>query len=311
MAIPDYQSIMRPLLQLAADGPEHAVRRAYDVLADQFELTREERRELLPSGKQTTFTNRVAWARTYMVQAGLLEATRRAHFRITDRGHDVLASGVRVDADYLQQFDEFRAFKNRRRSTDESNGASVTATLLTPTSSAAAMQTPEEQLEDAHQTLQAELSAEVLSTIRACSPEFFERLVVDVLVRMGYGGSRREAGQAVGRSGDEGIDGIIKEDRLGLDAIYIQAKRWDAAVGRPEVQKFAGALQGARARKGIMITTSTFTAGATEYAKAIDTRIILLDGQRLAELMIEHDVGVTPVSRYEVKRLDQDYFVDE
>jgi restriction system protein len=295
---------MRPLLELASDGEEQSLRQAYEELANTFSLSDEERRELLPSGKQARFNNRVAWARTYMKQAGLLEDTRRGHFKITERGREALESGERIDSSYLERFDEFQEFKNRTSKADDGGSRGTTAT-------GASDQTPEEQLEAAHQTLQADLSEEVLQAIKSCSPEFFERLVVDVLVTMGYGGSRKEAGQAVGRSGDEGIDGIIKEDRLGLDAIYIQAKRWEAVVGRPEVQKFAGALQGARARKGIMITTSSFTKGADEYANGIDTKIILIDGARLAELMIEHNVGVTPVSRFEVKRLDQDYFVDE
>ena len=173
------------------------------------------------------------------------------------------------------------------------------------------VESPEERLESAYQALRAELSAEILTTIKGCSPDFFERLVVDVLVRMGYGGSRKEAGQAIGGSSDEGIDGIIKEDKLGLDIIYIQAKRWEATVGRPEVQKFAGALQGQRARKGIMITTSTFARGAEVYVKVIDSKIILVDGVQLAALMIDHGVGVTTESVFEVKRLDSDYFIAE
>lgn len=306
MAIPDFQSIMLPLLKLAGDGEEHTLRESYDRLAKQFQLTPDERREMLPSGAAIKFNNRVAWARTYMKQAGLLEYPRRGAFRITDRGREVLRSDIsKVDIALLQQFDEFQEFKNRKKDDASAGATSAKAPDLSSEG------TPEEQLEAAHQTLRADLATEVIKAVQSCSPEFFERLVVDVLVTMGYGGSRKEAGQAVGRSGDEGIDGTINEDRLGLDVIYIQAKRWEASVGRPEVQKFAGALQGARARKGVMITTSNFTSGAVDYANSIDTKIILVDGQRLADLMIGHNVGVAPVSRYEVKRLDQDYFVDE
>lgn len=308
MAIPDFQTLMLQLLRLSGDGREHSLREAYDGLAGQFKLTDDERRERLPSGVAVKFDNRVAWARTYMKQAGLLEYPRRGWFKITDRGLDVLRSGVeRLDIAYLERFEDFQSFRERKRNDDGSEAGGVEADAA----DAEFSRTPQELIESAHQTLQAELAIELLDSIKSCSPGFFEQLVVDVLVSMGYGGSLREAGQAVGRSGDEGIDGIIKEDRLGLDTIYIQAKRWDAPVGRPEVQKFAGALQGARAKKGIMITTSSFTRGAEDYVQTIDTKIILIGGKRLAELMIEHNVGVAPVSSYEIKRLDQDYFIDE
>ena len=302
MAIPDYQSVMLPLLRLTGDGKEHSLRACISVLADEFKLSEDERSELLPSGKQARFDNRVGWAGTYMIKAGLLSRPRRAHYQITDRGRDVLASNPpEINAKFLDQYQEFASF--RQPSNGETADAAETSQLTA--------ETPEEALEEAHQTLQESLAADIIQAIKQCSPEFFERLVVDLLVKMGYGGSRKEAGQAVGRGGDGGIDGIIKEDRLGLDIIYIQAKRWEGVVGRPEIQKFAGALQGNRARKGIFITTSSFTREAVEYAALIDTKIILIDGIRLADYMIEHNVGASTIATYEVKRIDSDYFVEE
>lgn len=303
MAIPDYQSIMLPLLRFAGDRSEHSIREAIDRLADEFNLSEPERKELLPSGKQATFNNRVGWARTYMHKAGLLHLTRRGYFRVTDRGIEVLTQNPdAINVHFLEQFSEFREFRQRRNEHDE---PSAVADELNGT------KTPEELLETAYQTLRDDLSSEIRAAIMSCSPEFFEKLVVDLLVQMGYGGSRREAGKAVGKSGDEGIDGIINEDRLGLDTIYIQAKRWEDVVGRPEIQKFAGALQGHRARKGIFITTSSFSKDAHDYVSRIDSKIILMDGQKLAEYMIDHNVGVTPLASYEIKRVDSDYFVEE
>jgi restriction system protein len=301
MAIPDYQTAMLPLLKFLSDGGEHSLREAIDALADQFSLTEAERAEMLPSGQQATFNNRVGWARTYMKKAGLLESTRRGFFRITDRGRKVLAGApARIDVNFLEQFDEFIQFRSYRK---EKTHAGEIVTYTTD-------ETPEESLETAYQKLREGLASEILQTTKNCSPSFFEQLVVDLLVKMGYGGSRREAGQALGKSGDGGIDGIIKEDKLGLDIIYIQAKRWDASVGRPEVQKFAGALQGQRAKKGIFITTSAFTKEATDYGAFIDTKIILIDGARLAELMIDHGIGVATQAVYEIKRIDSDYFAE-
>lgn len=303
MAIPDYQRIMLPLLRFAGDKSEHSIREAIDRLANEFTLTDSERKELLPSGKQATFSNRVGWARTYMHKAGLLDLTRRGHFRITGRGLDVLKQNPKtINVHFLEQFEEFREFRQRKNDRDEPSGI---------VDELSGSKTPEELLETAYQTLRDDLSSEIRTAIMACSPEFFEKLVVDLLVKMGYGGSRREAGKAVGKAGDEGIDGIINEDRLGLDSIYIQAKRWENVIGRPEIQKFAGALQGHRARKGIFITTSSFSKDAYDYVSRIDSKIILVDGSRLAEYMIDHNVGVTPLASYEIKRVDSDYFVEE
>lgn len=302
MPIPDYQSAMLPLLRFLDDGGEHSLREAIDSLAEQFDLTEAERAEMLPSGQQATFNNRVGWARTYLKKAGLVESTRRGFFRISARGREVLlGSPTRINVGFLEQFPEFMEFRSTRRErspTEEARSGDAIA------------QTPEELLEGAYQRLREGLAAEILQTTKSCSPAFFERLVVDLLVKMGYGGSRREAGQALGKSGDGGIDGIIKEDKLGLDIIYIQAKRWEGSVGRPDVQKFAGALQGQRARKGIFLTTSAFTKEAADYAAVIDTKIILIDGVQLAELMIDHGVGVATQATYEVKRIDSDYFTE-
>lgn len=301
MSIPDYQSIMLPLLEFAGDGREHTVREAIEFLAARFGLTDQERKMLLPSGQQAIFDNRVGWARTYLKKAGLLESPRRGYFRITSRGLEVLrAKPEKIDVSFLEQFPEFVEFRSRRRET----GVSSTELLEQ------AQETPAELLERAYQDLRRELARELLDYVKKCSPQFFEQLVIDLLVKMGYGGSREDAARAIGRTGDEGIDGIINEDRLGLDTLYIQAKRWDGVVGRPEVQRFAGALQGQRARKGILITTSRFSEEAREYAARIDSKIVLIDGDRLAELMIDYGVGVTRVASYEIKKIDQDYFIE-
>lgn len=304
MPIPDYQSVMLPLLQLAGDGETHKFRATVEALARNYDLTDEERRDLLPSGKQPIFDNRVGWARTYLGKAGLLESPKRGQFRITDRGRQVLAQPPpSIDVQFLLQFEEFVVFKQRR--TEKS------ATKAEDSQSTPRDESPEELLESAHQILRDDLATEILALTKAGSAAFFEQLVVDLIVRMGYGGSRKEAGQAVGGSGDEGIDGIIKEDRLGLDIIYLQAKRWENTVGRPEVQKFAGALQGQRAKKGILITTSTFSRNAKDYVTNIDPKIILIDGQSLVDFMIDHGLGVTTEATFELKRVDSDYFSEE
>lgn len=301
MAIPDYQSIMLPLLRFASDGEEHSLREAIDGLVEKFGLTDTERKELLPSGQQPTFDNRVGWARTYISKAGLLEPTRRGYFRITRRGREVLAKNpAEINMKFLEQYPEFIEFRVRRRERAETTEELETGNL----------QTPAELLETAYQKLREDLSGELIKIAKECSPAFFERLVIDLLVKMGYGGTRKEAGKAIGRAGDEGIDGIINEDRLGLDVIYIQAKRWQGSVGRPEIQKFAGALQGNRAKKGIFITTAAFTKDAEDYAAKIDSKIVLIDGEQLAQLMIDHNVGVAPVALYETKRIDSDYFIE-
>jgi len=303
MAIPDYQMIMLPFLKFLGDGEVHSKREAVEHLAKHFKLSDDERKELLPSGKQPLFDNRVGWARTYLFKAGLLKSVSRGNFQITERGKDVLGQNPeKIDNEYLMQFPEFQEFKKIRKKDKVKTKVPYTSENSI---------NPEEALEIAFMELQENLTSELLQTVQYCSAEFFERLVIDVLVKMGYGGSRKEAGQAIGRTGDEGIDGIIKEDILGLDTIYIQAKRWENTVGRPEIQKFAGALQGQRARKGIFITTSNFTKDALDFVNNIESKIILIDGQRLADLMIEHDIGVTAVASYEIKKIDSDYFIED
>lgn len=308
MPIPDYQTLMLPVLKLAADGKEHKFSHAVEALADQFALSQEERNELLPSGSQAVFNNRVGWARSYLKQAGLLGAPRRGFFVITTKGQQLLAQNPsEINVAVLEQYPEFVEFKNRRKEKTESNYE----TSDTEASEQSTKETPEDALASAYKKLRVALEAEIISAVKESSPSFFERVVVDLLVKMGYGGNRQDAGRALGKSGDGGIDGIINEDRLGLDVIYIQAKRWEGTVGRPEIQKFAGALQGQRARKGVFITTSFFTKEAKEYASMIESKIILIDGEHLAKLMAEHNVGVSTVGMYEVKKLDSDYFDEE
>ena len=299
MSIPDYQTFMLPLLRLLSDGKEHLVRDAIGTLADEFGVAEEERMQLLPSGVSTVVGSRVGWAKTYLHKAGLLILPARGIVQISDRGISVLKKNPpKIDLKLLRQFPEFVEFQTPRKDKDR----------IQPEPVVSGDATPEEALDTAYQKLRADLEAEILERIKAVSPAFFERLVVDVLVRMGYGGSRADAGQAVGRSRDGGIDGIIKEDRLGLDAIYIQAKKWDNPVGRPEVQRFAGALQGQRARKGVFITTSSFTREAEEYVRSIDSKVVLINGPLLAKLMIDQSVGVSTIGAYEIKKVDSDYF---
>jgi restriction system protein len=289
---------MLPLLKIASDKQEHSKRQVTEKLAVYFKLADKERRILLPSGKEELFANRVGWAGTYLKKASLIEQTRWGFFKITDRGMDLLKQNpVKIDAKFLYAYKEFKEFiaPNQKIIEEEHTPGS-----------------PEEMLGTAYQNLSSNLAADVLQQLKKVTPEMFEHIVVDLLVKMGYGGSQKDAGEAIGGINDEGIDGIIKEDKLGLDAIYIQAKRWDNfVVGRPEVQKFAGALQGKRAKKGIFITTSKYTNEALEYASAIENKIILIDGNQLAQYMIDFNVGVSTVNTYEVKKIDNDYFQDE
>jgi restriction system protein len=297
MTVPDFQTLMLPLLRIAADKQEHVVSVVVEELAEHFRLTPEERKQLLPSGRQAAFDNRIGWAKTYLAKAGLLESTGRGRFHITERGLDVLTSPPNaINIGFLKQFPEFVEFQSPSGRVESQP--------------AAELETPEELLEVSYQNLRLSLAQELLERVKKCSPQFFEHLVVDLLVAMGYGGSRKDAGQAVGQSGDGGIDGIIKEDKLGLDIVYIQAKRWEATVGRPTVQAFAGSLEGQRARKGVLITTSQFSADAKEYVNQIEKKIILIDGEQLAQLMIDYDVGVADFATYRVKKVDPDYFGD-
>jgi restriction system protein len=303
VSIPDFQTLMRPLLEFLSDGKQHPLKEARQALADRFRLTDEERKALLPSGRQVIFVNRVAWAQVYLSQAGLLTNPERGHLKISDRGLKALQEcPEKISISYLRKFPEFNLFRSSSKKPKEAQPSQ---------DSEEERGTPEEMLEAAHERLRADLAKEVLSRVKKCSPQFFERLVVELLLKMGYGGSREEAGEAVGTSGDEGIDGVINEDRLGLDTIYLQAKRWEGTVGRPEIQKFVGALQGKRAKKGVFITTGTFSVEASEFVKHIEARVVLIDGRQLAEHMIDFGVGVDLVISYDIKRITSDYFEED
>jgi restriction system protein len=294
MPIPDFQTLMLPLLRFAEDGAEHVIRDAFDTLAKEF---------LLPSGRQAIFHNRVGWANFYLKKSRLLESPRRGIIQITERGMEVLRNDpVKIDIRFLEQYPEFLEFRGGARPSNDFQPSQI---INSPNA-----QTPEELLELSIQNLRLDLAQELLNRTQSCSPSFFERLVIELLVKMGYGGSRRDASEQTKISGDGGIDGIIKEDRLGLDTIYLQAKRWQGTVGRPEVQKFVGALQGLRAKKGVFITTSNYTQEAIQYVSLIDIKVVLIDGKQLAELMIDFDVGVSLAASYSVKRIDSDYFED-
>jgi len=304
MAIPDYQTFMLPALRALASADTLTAAEVARRAADALNVQSQERAQLLPSGKVPVFRSRAGWALTYMKQAGLIATKKRGIYHITDRGRAVLARGLeRINNDVLSEFEEFRAYQQRTH---------VEGTAKEPAASdqtsAAAVSSPEESLEAAYETLRETLISQLIEMLKSVSPARFETIVIDVLQAMGYGGGRIGAARAVGRSGDGGIDGVIEEDRLGLDTVYVQAKRWENTVGRPTVQAFAGALQGQRASKGVMITTSDYTAEARRYAENLPSRIVLVDGQRLAEMMIDHGVGVSVEVTYTVKRLDSDYF---
>jgi len=294
---------MLPLLRLAGDGNVWLMQNARDRLADQLGLTAEEREQLLPSGTQRTFANRVAWAVSYLKQAQLVSSAGRSQFQITDRGRATLAAPPeRITIRYLMDnFPEFREFKERSK---PKPGSPVRVS-----SDGDEEETPEERLQSAERTLRQALEIELLERVKHVTPAFFEQVVLKLLTAMGYGGSAEEAAAHLGRGGDEGVDGVINEDKLGLDVVYVQAKRYvDQAVGRPDIQAFAGSLEGQRARKGVFITTSHFSADAKAFVQRIEKRIVLIDGKELARLMIDHGVGVTEVRRYSLLRLDETFF---
>jgi restriction system protein len=297
---------MLPVLRAVATQPMVSVliRDLFGILAKEFSLSDTDLIEMLPSGATTIFGSRVSWACTYLKKAGLLSAPKRGFVSLTERGTEALAKNPAViNVAFLKQYAEFRVFQTNTKANDQESEGN--------TSELSQVKTPNETVESGYQKLRAQLADDLLETVKSCSPSFFERLVIDLLVRMGYGGSLADAGRAVGKSGDGGIDGIIKEDKLGLDVIYIQAKRWDQnSIGRPHVQQFAGALQGQRAGKGIFITTSSFTDDARDFVKGIGSKIVLIDGGELAELMIDHGIGVATSAIYEIKRIDSDYFAD-
>jgi restriction system protein len=304
MAIPDYQTVMLPLLKLTSDGNEHQIHEAATLLADEFKLTEAEQKEMLPSGVGGIFVNRVGWARTYLKKAGLLCNPRRSQFQITKRGMTVLSQKPKkIDVKFLRQFPEFVEFQSPKKS-----GAEEPILESLEESS----KTPEDLIASGYLKLRKSLESDLLSRVKSCPPDFFERLVVRLVTKMGYGGSLADAGKAIGKSGDGGIDGVIKEDKLGLDLLYIQAKRWDnTTVGRPEIQKFVGALYGRKAKKGIFITTAAFSREAKEYVDGLESRVILIDGAQLAEYMFDYGIGVSTVDSYVVKRVDSDFFEDE
>ncbi|MCK9582862.1 MAG: restriction endonuclease [Endomicrobiales bacterium] len=303
MKIPDYQSIMLPILKFAGDNQEHTVREAIDYISNAFKLTEQDRKEILPSGSQYIIDNRVGWAKTYLKKAGLLESPKRSYFKITDLGLDVLKKNPsEINVEFLLQFPLFIEFRSTKKEKNEHEEQE------TDTSST---QTPQELLEYGYQKIKKDLSQELLSFVKQSSPRFFEKLVVELLLAMGYGGSRKDAGQAIGQSGDGGIDGIIKEDKLGLDVIYLQAKRWEGIVGSKEIRNFVGSLVGQKANKGVFITTSEFTKDSLEYVKTITHKVILINGEMLTQLMIENNIGVSKVISYDVKKIDSDYFVEE
>jgi restriction system protein len=289
-------------LKFSENRNEFSSKDAVTNMATEFALKEEEKNALLPNGKQTIIYNRVHWALSYLKHSKLLEIIKNGVYKITDRGKQVLSQNpAKIDSELLQQFPEYIDFINRT-STKEKGRSDIIESD--------ASQTPEEKFEESYQIIRDDLKSQLLDIIKGCSPVFFEKLVVELLVLMGYGGSIKEAGKAIGKSGDEGIDGVIKEDVLGLDVIYIQAKKWDSTIGRPEIHKFAGALQGQRSRKGIFITTGKFSQDAKEYVTKIDAKIVLVDGDQLAEHMINHDIDVSSDKPYFIKKINSAYFED-
>lgn len=302
MTIPGFQVFMYPFLKIMEDGNEHSLSEVYSRLADEFNMSEEEKEELLPSGKQRVLHNRIGWTRTYLNKAGLIKTVRRGNYVITDRGRQLLMDPnvEKIDNAFLMRYEEFQLFKNK--------GAVKPNTIMPPVTEDI---TPLEEIEKNYRILKEEAKEDLLDKVKNGTPLFFERLVVELLVAMGYGGSMKDAGQAIGRSGDEGIDGIIKEDVLGLDMIYLQAKRWENTVTRPEIQKFAGSLDGQRARKGVFITTSSFSEGAKDFVRMIDKKIILIDGDALTEYMFTYNIGVGHEETFVIKKVDEDYFGEE
>ena len=302
MEIPDFQSIMLPLLKYSSDNLEHSTNDTIIALAKQYNLSDKDLQKMLPSGTQSVFYNRVFWAKAHLKMAGLIDNTKRAHFKITQDGINLLNQKLdKINLNLLKKnpkyIEHFENQKKEKENIDEIDNIDNENSL-----------TPEENIEYFYQNIYKTLAQDLLNKIKNSSPSFFERLVVELIVKMGYGGSIKDAGKAIGKSGDEGIDGIIKEDKLGLDTIYIQAKRWEGNVGRQELQKFVGALAGQGAKKGIFITTSTFTKEALLYSPKNETKIVLINGEQLAQLLIDYDLGVSKIITYEIKRIDNDYF---
>jgi restriction system protein len=304
MAIPDYQSLMRPVLLVSGEG-ELRVSDAVDKIGQDLNLSANDRSELLASGKQTVFANRVHWAKTYLTKAGLLESTRRGHFKITERGRSVITSNpVQIDNAFLNQFEEFRQFKER------SLQGALSNKVVTPAEVATETETPDEIMRVAHKQIDSSLAQDLLDRIRAAPPAFFEKLIVNLLVSMGLGGSAVDAGRAIGRSGDDGVDGVIDQDVLGLDRVYIQAKRYANGnnIGSGAIRDFFGSLDRHKATKGLFVTTSTFSISARETAEFLSKRIVLIDGDQLTKLMIRHNVGCRIEDTLHIRKIDEDFF---
>jgi restriction system protein len=306
MSIPDYQSLMLPVLKMSAQGGERRVTEISDGIADEFGLSADERDEMLPSGRQRVLHNRIHWAKFYLTKAGLIVAPSRGRFTATEAGHQWLAKNLdRIDLRMLMKIPAFREFYRNEGSADEQPSATPVPVET--------ISTPEERIEAAYQEIHATLRRDLLERIAQNSPAFFEQLIVDLLVAMGYGGTHKNAAKQLGRSGDGGVDGVINEDRLGLDRVYVQAKRYaqGTTIGRPDVQGFVGSLVGLGATKGVFVTTSAFSSGAIDFVKHLSQRVILLDGQTMADLMIEHGVGVRTAQAIVLRRLDEDFFAEE
>jgi restriction system protein len=304
--IPDFQTIMLPLLKFISDGKTYHSHDIFIHLSKEFNLTEEELNEYVPSGQQKVFVNRISWAKSYLKMAKFIETIKKSELKITESGKNAIqkfSDGINIKA--LKQIPEFQ---EHRKTETLKNSVKNSASLTEENN---ILETPEEQIESGYQNIRKSLEIELLTKLKSVDPYFFERIVVELLVKMGYGGSIQDAGKAIGKSGDEGIDGIIKEDKLGLDVIYIQAKRWQGVVGRPEVQKFVGALAGQRAKKGVFITTSYFTKEAIDYALQMDTKVVLIDGEKLAQYMIDYNLGVSVQNIYEIKKIDSDYFEED
>lgn len=308
MAIPKYDEIMLPLLRLLADGQPHHQRDLATQIADHFKLTEEERNLLLPSTTSTYIRNRTGWAGFHLRKAGLADLPREATLQITAQGAELLKNPPpKLDRSFLMQLEPFKQFMLEQKQRGIA-AARTKAAGIAPAASSEEEGTPEERIDAAFNELKETLIADLLAKLLTVNPFRFEQVVLDLLVAMGYGGSRKEAAAVTQKTGDEGIDGVINEDRLGLDVIYIQAKRWKSNVGRPEIQSFVGALAGKKATKGVFITTSTFHDNATDYAEGLHQKVILIDGRRLAELMIEHNIGIAEEHAYRIKKIDSDYF---
>lgn len=306
MAVPDFQTLMLPLLEALADGRERLVREVTASLADRFKLTDEERQEKLPSGEQTVVSNRVAWAKTHLKSAGLIDNPTRGRVKLSELGRQVLAQKPQaVNCRFLKQYPPYLKFIGQIEEADPLSGGPATP------AGDEARKTPMELLDESYRTLRKATAEELLSRLKACSPGFFEEVVVRLLRAMGYGGVTGEA-TVTGKPGDGGIDGVIKEDKLGLDVVCIQAQRWEGSVGRPVIQQFVGSMNYARARKGVIITTSAFTREASEFVDRIEgMKVVLIDGVTLAELMLDHDVGVTRTKVYELKEVSNDFFDED